>query len=240
MLRMRLRLLCATSILANSSAKRNPLLIGRLTGALIEIDAENAALMVDVGGVGYELEVSANVLAGAPAIGQSITLSTHFVVREDAQLLFGFCDTAERELFRTFVKINGVGPKLALAIISSLDPSTLSLAVQNNEVGVLTNVPGVGKKTAERLMVELKSKVHGLLPANAQPAINGFSSGTLQSIGRDAQDALVALGYKPAQAQQMITQLQSATQSEEVAQPATPEQLVSMALRHFARGGGDS
>ena len=240
MLRMRLRLLCATSILANSSAKRNPLLIGRLTGALIEIDAENAALMVDVGGVGYELEVSANVLAGAPAIGQSITLSTHFVVREDAQLLFGFCDTAERELFRTFVKINGVGPKLALAIISSLDPSTLSLAVQNNEVGVLTNVPGVGKKTAERLMVELKSKVHGLLPANAQPVINGFSSGTLQSISRDAQDALVALGYKPAQAQQMITQLQSATQSEEAAQPATPEQLVSMALRHFARGGINS
>jgi len=105
---------------------------------------------------------------------------------------------------------------------------------------VLTNVPGVGKKTAERLMVELKSKVHSLLPANAQPVINGFSSGTLQSIGRDAQDALVALGYKPAQAQQMITQLQSATQSEEAAQPATPEQLVSMALRHFARGGINS
>jgi Holliday junction DNA helicase RuvA len=240
MLRMRLRLLCATSILANSSANRNHLLIGRLTGALIEIDAENAALMVDVGGVGYELEVSANVLAGAPAIGQSITLSTHFVVREDAQLLFGFCDTAERELFRTFVKINGVGPKLALAIISSLDPSTLSLAVQNNEVGVLTNVPGVGKKTAERLMVELKSKLHGLLSANAQPVINDFSGGTLQSIGRDAQDALVALGYKPAQAQQMIAQLQSATQSEEAAQPATTEQLVSMALRHFARGGINS
>ena len=112
--------------------------------------------------------------------------------------------------------------------------------MQNNEVGVLTNVPGVGKKTAERLMVELKSKVHGLLPTNAQPVINGFSSGTLQSIGRDAQDALVALGYKPAQAQQMITQLQSATQSEEAAQPATPEQLVSMALRHFARGGINS
>ena len=85
-------------------------------------------MMMDVGGVGYELEVSANVLAAAPPIGESITLSTHFVVREDAQLLFGFCDTAERELFRTFVKINGVGPKLALAIISSLDPSTLSVA----------------------------------------------------------------------------------------------------------------
>ena len=93
---MRLRLLCATSILANSSANWNDRLIGRLTGALIEIDAEKATLMVDVGGVGYELEVSTNVLATAPAIGQPITLSTHFVVREDAQLLFGFCDTAER------------------------------------------------------------------------------------------------------------------------------------------------
>ena len=151
-----LALLCATSILANSSLT-GMTVDWQTHGALIEIDAEKATLMVDVGGVGYELEVSTNVLATAPAIGQPITLSTHFVVREDAQLLFGFCDTAERELFRTFVKINGVGPKLALAIISSLDPSMLAVAVQNNDVGVLTNVPGVGKKTAERLMVELKS-----------------------------------------------------------------------------------
>ena len=99
-------------------------------------------------------------------MGESLTLSTHFVVREDAQLLFGFCDVAERELFRTFVKINGVGPKLALAIISSLDPATLSIAVENNEVSVLTKVPGVGKKTAERLMVELKSKLQSLLPTD--------------------------------------------------------------------------
>ena len=194
--------------------------------------------MVDVGGVGYELEVSTNVLATAPAIGQPITLSTHFVVREDAQLLFGFCDTAERELFRTFVKINGVGPKLALASISSMDPSMLAVAVQNNDVGVLTNVPGVGKKTAERLMVELKSKLHSLLPGNAEPLASGFIAGSLQSTtSQDAQDALVALGYKPAQAQQMISQLQSAAQAGDTDQPATPEQLVSMALRQFARGG---
>jgi Holliday junction DNA helicase RuvA len=212
-------------------------LIGRLTGALIEIDAEKATLMVDVGGVGYELEVSTNVLATAPAIGQPITLSTHFVVREDAQLLFGFCDTAERELFRTFVKINGVGPKLALAIISSLDPSMLAVAVQNNDVGVLTNVPGVGKKTAERLMVELKSKLHSLLPTNSESLASGSIAGSLQSISQDAQDALVALGYKPGQAQQMISQLQSASQAGDTEQSATPEQLVSMALRQFARGG---
>jgi Holliday junction DNA helicase RuvA len=215
-------------------------LIGRLTGALIEIDAENATVMMDVGGVGYELEVSANVLAAAPSLGECITLSTHFVVREDAQLLFGFCDTAERELFRTFVKINGVGPKLALAIISSLDPSTLSLAVQNNEVGVLTKVPGVGKKTAERLMVELKSKLHSLVPNGAEPLRSAGVGATQQAIGQDAGDALVVLGYKPSQAQQMITQVQNTLSASEEAEPATTEQLVSMALRHFARGGVSS
>ena len=232
-----MRLRCATSILANSPANGNDALIGRLTGALIEIDAENATMMMDVGGVGYELEVSANVLAATPPIGESITLSTHFVVREDAQLLFGFCDTAERELFRTFVKINGVGPKLALAIISSLDPSTLSVAVQNNEVGVLTKVPGVGKKTAERLMVELKSKLHSLLPKGAEPMRSAGIGATQQAIGQDAEDALVVLGYKPSQAQQMITQVQNTLSASEEAEPATTEQLVSMALRHFARGG---
>ena len=229
-----LRLPCATSILANSSDNRNDSLIGRLTGTLIEIDAENASLMLDVGGVGYELEVSANVLSAAPQLGEPLTLSTHFVVREDAQLLFGFCDVAERELFRTFVKINGVGPKLALAIISALDPATLSMAVENNEVSVLTKVPGVGKKTAERLMVELKSKLQSLLPAGSDHQQSGVPRGGQQFIGQEAQDALVALGYKPLQAQQMISQLQ---QSGEVPEPNTTEQLVSMALRNAARRG---
>ena len=113
----------------------------------------------------------------------------------------------------------------------------LAVAVQNNDVGVLTNVPGVGKKTAERLMVELKSKLHGLLAGNAEPLANGLIASALQSTSQDAQDALVALGYKPAQAQQMISQLQSAAQAGDTDQPATPEQLVSMALRQFARGG---
>ena len=234
---MPLRLRCATSILANSSANWNDALIGRLTGALIEMDAENATMMMEVGGVGYELEVSANVLAAAPSIGQPMTLSTHFVVREDAQLLFGFCDTTERELFRTIVKINGVGPKLALAIISSLDPSTLSVAVQNSEVGVLTKVPGVGKKTAERLMVELKSKLHKLLPPGTEPAITGPAGATWQPSSQEAQDALVVLGYKPSQAQHMVAQAQSALSADEAVDPVTTEQLVSMALRQFARGG---
>ena len=148
---------------------------------------------------------------------------------------FGFRDARERELFRTFVKINGVGPKLALAIISSLDPGTLSIAVENNEVGVLTKVPGVGKKTAERLMVELKSKLQSLLP-EALVDQGQTLGATQQAVGQDAQDALVALGYKPLQAQQMISQLQ---QSSEWSQPLTTEQLVSAALRNAARRGVD-
>lgn len=209
-------------------------MIGRLTGTLIEIDTEQAFLLLDVGGVGYELEVSTNALAAAPAVGESMTLSTHFVVREDAQLLFGFCDSAERELFRTVVKINGVGPKLALAIISALDPATLSLAVENNEVGVLTGVSGVGKKTAERLIVELKSKLQNLLPTGSIGQHSQSSRGIQQAVGQEAQDALVALGYKPLQAQQMVAQLQ---QSEGLPEQITTEQLVSMALRSAARRG---
>lgn len=231
---MRLRLPCATSILANSSGNRTITLIGRLTGTLIEIDAEQAFLLLDVGGVGYELEVSTNALAAAPAIGETMTLSTHFVVREDAQLLFGFCDSAERELFRTVVKINGVGPKLALAIISALDPATLSVAVENNEVGVLTGVPGVGKKTAERLIVELKSKLQDLLPTGSIGQHSESSRSIQQAVGQEAQDALVALGYKPLQAQQMVAQLQ---QTEDLPEQITTEQLVSMALRNAARRG---
>ena len=128
-----------------------------------------------------------------------------------------------------------MGPKLALAIISSLDPGTLSIAVENNEVGVLTKVPGVGKKTAERLMVELKSKLQSLLPAAL--ADQGQAIGaTQQAVGQDAQDALVALGYKPLQAQQMMSQLQ---QSSEWSQPLSTEQLVSAALRNAARRGVD-
>ncbi|RPG24664.1 MAG: Holliday junction branch migration protein RuvA [Gammaproteobacteria bacterium TMED92] len=209
-------------------------MIGRLTGTLIEIDAEQAFLLLDVGGVGYELEASTNALAAAPAIGETMTLSTHFVVREDAQLLFGFCDSAERELFRTVVKINGVGPKLALAIISALDPATLSVAVENNEVGVLTGVSGVGKKTAERLIVELKSKLQDLLPTGSIGQHSESSRSIQQAVGQEAQDALVALGYKPLQAQQMVAQLQ---QTEDLPEQITTEQLVSMALRNAARRG---
>lgn len=215
-------------------------MISRLRGALIEIQGN--VLLLDVGGVGYEVEVSANVLGSAPLIGTELILYTHFVVREDAQLLFGFCDRNERDLYRTYIRINGVGPKMGLALISSIDPSTLSRAVQNNEVGVLTKVPGVGKKTAERLMVELKSRIDTLLPQLPSATDLPMSSFGSRAVYQDAEEALLALGYKGHQAQQAVMHARKdfevkAAEAGGDGKDPTTEQIVTWVLRQFARSG---
>jgi Holliday junction DNA helicase RuvA len=195
-----------------------------------------------VGGIGYEIEVSANVLGAGPLIGAELILYTHFVVREDAQLLFGFCDRSERDLYRTYIRINGVGPKMGLALISSIDPGTLSRAVQNNEVGVLTKVPGVGKKTAERLMVELKSRIDTLIPQLPSTTDMPMPSFTSRAVYQEAEDALLALGYKGSQAQQAIMQArqdfeQKAAQANGATKEPSTEQIVTWVLRQIARSG---
>jgi len=210
-------------------------LIGRLTGTLI--DNDTGMLLVDVGGVGYEVEVSAGVLQGLPRAGDEITLHTHFVVREDAQLLYGFATKAERELFRAFIKISGVGPKLGLSLISSLDLQSLSAAVRNNDVSLLTKVPGVGKKTAERLMVELKNRLQDLSESSGVAlnvvSVSGADGVVSPGVAVEAEDALVALGYRPAEASRAVAQaLQNAGDVE-----LTAEQLVRLALRSFAKAG---
>jgi Holliday junction DNA helicase RuvA len=205
-------------------------LIGRITGRLILI--EGNLILLDVAGVGYEVEVSAGVLAQSPQSGEPLTLFTHFVVREEAQLLFGFSDQRERDLFRAFIRINGVGPKMALALISSIAPATLVAAVQANEVGILTKVPGVGKKTAERLMVELKSRLDTLLPDGVAAAA-AISSSADPVVGREAEDALIALGYKPSQAADAVQQAQNALSD---SGRVDTEQLVTWVLRSMARG----
>lgn len=213
-------------------------MIGRLTGNLIELDASN--LLVDVAGVAYEVEVSANVLQAVPQTGTALTLFTHFVVREDAQLLFGFASKSERDLFRAFIKINGVGPKLGLALISALDPQTLGAAVRDNNVSALTKVPGVGRKTAERLMVELKSRIDQLMHSGTMPAavatLEGTAAATAQNQLNEAEDALVALGYRPQEAQRAVAQ---ARQAADVSNPPA-EVLVRLALRGFAQNTGVS
>ncbi|XOV84448.1 MAG: Holliday junction branch migration protein RuvA [bacterium] len=211
-------------------------MIGRLSGKLIELDATH--LLIDVAGVAYEVEVSANVLQLAPQTGTALTLFTHFVVREDAQLLFGFASKDERDLFRAFIRINGVGPKLGLALISALDPHTLGVAVRDNNVAVLTKVPGVGRKTAERLMVELKSRIdqlthNGAVPAVVVSADGAFVSGGHSQVG-EAEDALIALGYRPAEAQRAVA---AASRQVSTDQPSA-EALVRLALRGFVQSSG--
>ena len=205
-------------------------MIGRLTGNLVLIEGNQ--LLLDVSGVGYEVEVSASVLATSPQAGKSLALYTHFVVREEAQLLFGFGDQRERDLFRAYIRINGVGPKMALALISSISLPTLVSAVQANEVGVLTKVPGVGKKTAERLMVELKSRLDTLMP-EGMSAVSLAVGSVDRAVGREAEDALIALGYKPNQASDAVQQALQALAND--SGDVGTEQLVTWVLRSMAR-----
>jgi Holliday junction DNA helicase RuvA len=160
-------------------------MIGRITGTLAE--KSPPLVLVDVGGVGYEVDVPMSTFYNLPGLGERVTLLTHFVVREDAQLLYGFLTHEERATFRELVKISGVGPRTALSILSGLSVADLSQAVSRQEAGRLVKVPGIGKKTAERLLLELKGK---LGPDLALPATSAASDAQA-----DIAQALVALGY---------------------------------------------
>ncbi len=165
-------------------------MIGRLSGTLLEKNPPE--VLVDCNGVGYEVQVSMSTFYNLPNLGEKVTLLTHFVVREDAQLLYGFGTTSERAAFRQLIKISGVGPRTALAVLSGMSVGELAQAVTQQEAGRLTKVPGIGKKTAERLLLELKGKLGADLGApQAQP-------------GSDAQadilQALLALGYSDKEA----------------------------------------
>lgn len=131
-------------------------MIGRLRGTLAEKQPPH--LILDVNGVGYEVEVPMTTLYRLPSVGEPVTLHTHLVVREDAHLLYGFAEKRERELFRELIRLNGVGPKLALALMSGLEVDELVRCVQAQDTSTLVKIPGVGKKTAERLLVELKDR----------------------------------------------------------------------------------
>ena len=165
-------------------------MIGRLTGVIAE--KSPPLVLIDVGGVGYELDVPMSSFFNLPALGERVTLLTHFVVREDAQQLFGFLTHDERSTFRLLVKISGIGPRTALAILSGLNVAELADAVSRQQSGRLVKVPGIGKKTAERLLLELKGK---LGPELGQPAAS--AAGDAQN---DIVQALLALGYNEREA----------------------------------------
>jgi holliday junction DNA helicase RuvA len=164
-------------------------MIGRLSGTLAEKNPPQ--LLVDVAGVGYEVDVPMSTFYNLPGLGERVVLLTHFVVREDAQVLFGFLTHEERSTFRLLVKISGVGPRTALSILSGLSVTELAQAVSLQESGRLVKVPGIGKKTAERLLLELKGKLGDALAAPA--AVQGEAQA-------DILQALVALGYSDREA----------------------------------------
>jgi holliday junction DNA helicase RuvA len=164
-------------------------MIGKLTGILSEKNPPQ--VLVDCNGVGYEVDVPMSTFYNLPANGEKVSLLTHFVVREDAQILFGFGTASERATFRLLIKISGVGPRMALGILSGLSADELARAVSDQDAGRLTKVPGIGKKTAERLLLELKGK----LGADLGPHL--FSTPDHQS---DILQALLALGYNDKEA----------------------------------------
>ncbi|MDO5058198.1 MAG: Holliday junction branch migration protein RuvA [Lautropia sp.] len=173
-------------------------MIGRIHGTLLL--ANPPEILVDAHGVGYEISVSMNTLYELPPPGQPVTLHTHLVVREDAHLLYGFHAEAERAAFRALIRISGIGPRMALAVLSGLSVEELGRAVTEQETGRLTRVPGVGKKTAERLLLELKGKLAPVLPRPADAA-NLFQAGT------DILHALLALGYSEKESHAAIASL---------------------------------
>ena len=164
-------------------------MIGRLAGILLEKNPPQ--IVVDVHGVGYEVDVPMSTFFNLPAIGEKIALLTHFVVREDGQFLYGFGSEAERYAFRQLVKISGIGARTALSVLSCLSVGELAEAIARQEVGRLTKVPGIGKKTAERLLLELKGKLADALPTATHP---------VEDSQHDILNALLALGYNDREA----------------------------------------
>ncbi|MCD5996816.1 Holliday junction branch migration protein RuvA [Pseudomonas sp. CDFA 602] len=181
-------------------------MIGRLRGSLAEKQPPH--LVLDVNGVGYEIEVPMTTLYRLPHVGEPVTLHTHLVVREDAHLLYGFYEKRERELFRELIRLNGVGPKLALALMSGLEVDELVRCVQAQDTSALTRIPGVGKKTAERLLVELKDrfKAWETLPGTFTLVSSGPGQPEpVATAESDAVSALISLGYKPPEASKAVS-----------------------------------
>jgi holliday junction DNA helicase RuvA len=178
-------------------------------------------LMIEVGGVGYELEAPMSTFFHLPGIGQEVSLLTHFVVREDAQMLYGFATEQERRLFRNLLKVSGVGPKIALALLSGISVEAFAQSILNEDVATLVRVPGIGRKTAERLFVEMRDRVKNLtLEAGAAP--NEAASAESEALG-----ALLGLGYKPAEATRLLKAVEPGSY--------TTEELILRALQGAAR-----
>jgi Holliday junction DNA helicase RuvA len=179
-------------------------------------------LTVEVGGVGYEVEAPMSTYLQLPAVGAEVRLLTHLIVREDAHVLYGFASEEERRLFRSLIKVSGVGPKIALALLSGISVAAFAQCVHNQDVTTLTRIPGVGRKTAERLIVEMRDRLAVAEEGATLPAAAGGVSAETEAF-----DALVALGYRPAEATRLLKGVAPGTHS--------TEELIRRALKSAVR-----
>ena len=206
-------------------------MIGKLRGVLVEKQPPD--ILLDVNGVYYEVQVPMTSIYQLPDTDSEIVLFTHLAVNETAQQLFGFCQRRDRELFRTLIKVNGVGPKMALAILSGMETDTIVRCVRDDNSAALVKLPGVGKKTAERLIIELRDRlkewdlpVYPTATVTAAPTTAPAANDNI--ITAEAESALIALGYKPTQASQMILSVLKEHSVERT------EDLIRLALRNVA------
>lgn len=204
-------------------------MIGRLSGTLIQ--KQPPVLMVDVHGVGYEVQAPMSTFYQLPELDQPLVILIHMVVREDAQLLYGFYSESERLLFKSLIKVNGVGPKLALAILSGISANEFVQVVKNNDESGLIRLPGIGKKTAQRLIVEMRDRLDDWQGDEAleqdKTSTGSDKLNSEQDIIKEAISALIALGYKPVEASKMISKLDKQDQSS--------ESLIKQALKNTVR-----
>lgn len=202
-------------------------MIGRLNGKLAIKRAPQ--LLIDCQGVGYEVDVSMSTFYQLPEEGEAVVIWTHLLIKDDQHQLIGFYTPQERSLFRQLIKVNGVGPKMALTILSGISESDFSLCIHSSDIATLTRLPGVGKKTAERLIIEMRDKldVQGAGEAPVSTGIPGAGSGN--SVQNEAIEALQSLGYKPADASKMISTALASGASE------SAESLIKFALQNAIR-----
>lgn len=200
-------------------------MISRIHGVLLEV--QELLLLVDVQGVGYEIHVPMSTVYQLPLIGEAVTLHTHLVVREDAQLLFGFANQQERRLFRALIKVNGVGPKLAQGILSGIESDDFVRCVRDDDAAALVRIPGVGKKTAERLLIEMRDRLKDWHSDTVSSSPEPMQLVATDYVG-EAESALVALGYKPQDASRAVSAVNDGSAESSAS-------LIRMALKNMVK-----
>ena len=201
-------------------------MIGFLRGRLAA--KQPPQLLIDVGGVGYEVEAPMSTFYGLSAIGTEVSLFTHLVVREDAHILFAFGTERERRLFRELLKVSSVGPKLALSLLSGMSVDAFMLCVEAEDADTLVRIPGVGRKTAERLLIEMRDRIKNLGGVIGAPPVPGRPVDTNVGAQAEAFSALIALGYKPAEVTRLLRSVDASVQ--------TVEEIIRRALQSAATG----